>query len=391
MQAEYSTGSPGSIEKLKATLTEFKFVSPLPRRSPRNLTVKTETQDEDTGLPSFSVMGSKRRKTKTKKEIKDELEPQLYTSPDTPKPIPSSRKRTVGKELSQSSSSKRLKRGYAPPEQYAHLNFLQDYLRENLDVVFCGINPGKKSAEVGHHFANPTNHFWKALHLSGMTDRLLPPAEDFTLPEQYNYGMTNLVDRPSAEEAELSKEDKVAGVPILLGKIARFQPLIVCFVGKGIWEVFLKEAMKMVSLSPNQTIPSLDENPAAESASSGSATPLAGQTSDMDAKPESSSQTNLTEGSKQPKKKLSSKRKGKKISKFEWGIQPCKVVHQTNSSLPSKETLFFVMPSSSARVVSHQLPDKVKLFEVLKERVEDIKNHRIDTKDMVIFPTTPTS
>jgi hypothetical protein len=62
---------------------------------------------------------------------------------------------------------------------------IQDYLQSDLDstlqlnyeliiphwhnfiVVFCGMSPGKKSSQIGHHYANPTNHFWSCLHQSG--------------------------------------------------------------------------------------------------------------------------------------------------------------------------------------------------------------------------------
>jgi len=36
-------------------------------------------------------------------------------------------------------SPKSLKRTSAPPETYAHLSGLQDWLKEDLDVMFCGI------------------------------------------------------------------------------------------------------------------------------------------------------------------------------------------------------------------------------------------------------------
>jgi len=72
-------------------------------------------------------------------------------------------------------------------------------VRIGLDVLFCGFNPGCMSAETGHHFANPTNHFWRALHQGGFTTQFVPASEDHTLPEAYNLGLTNLVERPSAE------------------------------------------------------------------------------------------------------------------------------------------------------------------------------------------------
>jgi len=44
------------------------------------------------------------------------------------------------------------------------------------------------------------------------------------------------------------------------------------------------------------------------------------------------------------------------------------------------------MPSTSGRVVSHQLPDKVKLFAALREQVAEFKLGAIDTKDMMVIP-----
>ncbi|QRV89855.1 Uracil DNA glycosylase superfamily [Ceratobasidium sp. AG-Ba] len=140
---------------------------------------------------------------------------------------------------------KRTKRGYAPPEVYAHLNFVQDCIGYGLDILFCGINPGQKSAGSGHHFAGPTNGFWKCLHQGGLTDRLVLPSEDHILPEKFKLGITNLVDRPSAEMGELSKEERRAGVPVFLRKVHKWRPKIVCMVGKGIWEDVFEYVVKM--------------------------------------------------------------------------------------------------------------------------------------------------
>ncbi|KAJ6502433.1 uracil-DNA glycosylase-like protein [Mycena sanguinolenta] len=144
-------------------------------------------------------------------------------------------------------SPKKQKRSYAPPETYAHLRELQDHLKPDLDVMFCGINPGKKSAEIGHHFGNPSNHFWWCLHQSGFTDTKLPPGEDHTLPDNFGLGLTNLVDRPTSEEAELSITEQLASVPGFLAKVARFRPGVVCFVGLKIAKV-VDKSLK-VSLS----------------------------------------------------------------------------------------------------------------------------------------------
>ncbi|MST34553.1 mismatch-specific DNA-glycosylase, partial [Acidimicrobiaceae bacterium USS-CC1] len=72
-----------------------------------------------------------------------------------------------------------------------------DLLGPGLSVLFCGINPGLRSAELGLHFARPGNRFWKVLHQAGFTDRLLDPAEQAVLPS-LGIGITNLVPRASA-------------------------------------------------------------------------------------------------------------------------------------------------------------------------------------------------
>ncbi|KAJ4988149.1 mismatch-specific thymine-DNA glycosylate [Stagonosporopsis vannaccii] len=125
---------------------------------------------------------------------------------------------------------------YADPSKYAHLSPLVDILEPNLICVFVGTNPGVSTALHGHAYAHPSNHFWKLLHSSGLTDRRLAPSEDRTLPARYCMGNTNIVSRPSKDAAELSKEEMTEGTRELERKFALYRPEAVCIVGKGIWE-----------------------------------------------------------------------------------------------------------------------------------------------------------
>ncbi|KAI9682973.1 MAG: hypothetical protein M1829_006409 [Trizodia sp. TS-e1964] len=169
----------------------------------------------------------------------------------TPCPTSSRKRNSSGdetnssKEPSSSSSSPtssspkkaRAKAGYAPPSKYAHLSFLPDSLAPNLICMFVGSNAGVKSASVGHCYSHPSNRFWPTLFSSGCTPRLCRAVEDQELPRLYSLGNTNLVDRPSKEESELSKDERQAGVGPLEDKIRKFQPEAVCIVGKSNWEV----------------------------------------------------------------------------------------------------------------------------------------------------------
>ncbi|KAF1831604.1 G/U mismatch-specific DNA glycosylase [Decorospora gaudefroyi] len=139
-------------------------------------------------------------------------------------------------EASPRPKKKRKPSTYADPAKYAHLSPLVDILEPNLICVFVGTNPGVQTAVAGHAYAHPSNLFWKLLHSSGLTDRRLKPEEDRRLPALYCMGNTNIVDRPSKDAAELSKEEMAAGTANLEAKFLRYKPEAVCIVGKGIWE-----------------------------------------------------------------------------------------------------------------------------------------------------------
>ncbi len=99
-----------------------------------------------------------------------------------------------------------------------------------LRVLFVGINPSLRSAEVGHHFARPGNRFWPVLHRAGFTPRLLRPAEQGELAG-LGFGVTNLVARASARADELAGAELVAGGERLRRLVARCRPAWLAVVG----------------------------------------------------------------------------------------------------------------------------------------------------------------
>lgn len=105
-----------------------------------------------------------------------------------------------------------------------------DIIAPDLKLLFCGINPGLYSAYMGYHFARPGNRFFKALFTAGFTERLLHPSKQHTLLSN-GYGITNLVDRPSAAASELTVEEFIEGGRALTVKLAKFRPRWVAFVG----------------------------------------------------------------------------------------------------------------------------------------------------------------
>jgi TDG/mug DNA glycosylase family protein len=99
-----------------------------------------------------------------------------------------------------------------------------------LRVLFVGINPSVRSAEVGHHFARPGNRFWPTLSAAGFTPRLLSPYEDALLPS-FGLGVTNIVPRATRAASDLSSEELRAGGVVLEKTVREWSPRLVAMVG----------------------------------------------------------------------------------------------------------------------------------------------------------------
>jgi TDG/mug DNA glycosylase family protein len=108
---------------------------------------------------------------------------------------------------------------------------LPDVLAEGLEVVFCGINPGRVSAAVGAHFANPRNDFWRLLHDAGFTPRQLQPSEQFSLVD-LGYGVTNAVYRTTPGSGDLRSADFAESAARLERIATELRPRAIAFVGK---------------------------------------------------------------------------------------------------------------------------------------------------------------
>jgi TDG/mug DNA glycosylase family protein len=109
---------------------------------------------------------------------------------------------------------------------------LPDLLRDDLKVVFCGLNPGLRAAAAGRHFEGRSNRFWRVLHLAGFTPTLLAPQDDARLLD-FGCGLTTVVARPTAGADSLTRGEFQAARPDLEAKIERFRPRFVAFLGKA--------------------------------------------------------------------------------------------------------------------------------------------------------------
>jgi TDG/mug DNA glycosylase family protein len=108
--------------------------------------------------------------------------------------------------------------------------WLPTYIKRDLTVLFCGINPGRVSATKGFHYANPANLFWRGLHEGGLTPRRLKPEETAQLLD-YGYGITDLVSRPTRSAGDLTPADFAAGREGFVRMVQTYRPRLICFNG----------------------------------------------------------------------------------------------------------------------------------------------------------------
>jgi double-stranded uracil-DNA glycosylase len=125
---------------------------------------------------------------------------------------------------------------------------LPDRVRPPVRVLFVGINPGMRSAAIGHHFAGYSNRFWKLLHESGLVPEPIRSEDDVRLPE-WGYGITNLIPRATPGIDTLRRDEYLAGLAVLRRKVRRWRPEVVAFVGVTLYRiVFARRAADPVAL-----------------------------------------------------------------------------------------------------------------------------------------------
>lgn len=121
---------------------------------------------------------------------------------------------------------------------------LRDCLCPGARVLFVGINPGLRSAALGHHFAGASNRFWNLLFQSGLVDEPLTYDQDWRLPE-WQLGLTNIISRPTVGIQDLDPEEYRAGVTALERKIRRYRPQTVALLGVTIFRMLFPHVINV--------------------------------------------------------------------------------------------------------------------------------------------------
>ncbi len=114
---------------------------------------------------------------------------------------------------------------------------LPDLLRPGLELVFAGINPGERSARIGHYYGHPSNRFWPALSACGLAGREVEAADDRRLLDECGIGFTDVVKRVVTDSSRVSDGELRAAEAAFRGRIAYAAPRALCFTTTRAFEL----------------------------------------------------------------------------------------------------------------------------------------------------------
>jgi TDG/mug DNA glycosylase family protein len=126
---------------------------------------------------------------------------------------------------------------------------LPDHLVPDLKILFVGINPGLRSAALGHHYAGRSNRFWKLLYEAKLVPEPLSYQDDVRLPE-WGLGLTNLVSRSTAGINSLRPQDYATGRLVLRRKLRRYRPRVVALLGITLFPILFPLEPKQAGRKP---------------------------------------------------------------------------------------------------------------------------------------------
>jgi double-stranded uracil-DNA glycosylase len=123
---------------------------------------------------------------------------------------------------------------------------LTDKLPNKLHTLFVGINPGIRSAKIGHYYAGHSNAFWKLIHASGLWPIPLTAENDDDMVK-VGFGFTDVAKRPTPGADTLQRHDFQDGSDRIDNIVRAYKPRTVAFVSKRAAREYLRQPLVEVA------------------------------------------------------------------------------------------------------------------------------------------------
>lgn len=123
---------------------------------------------------------------------------------------------------------------------------LPDKIPKDVHTIFIGVNPGVRSARIGHYYAGHSNYFWKLLFNSGIWPNRITTEDDDAVTSA-GFGFTDTCKRPTPGTGALKKIDFAASRNHVSRIVRKHRPKLVVFVSKTAVRAYLGGHLKPVS------------------------------------------------------------------------------------------------------------------------------------------------
>jgi len=131
--------------------------------------------------------------------------------------------------------------------QYTNIKY---QVSHDSKILFIGTNPSPGSYHRGVPFSS-NKSFWYLLHDAGLLpenrnelqdDKTLKKIFTEKFTKIYHLGLINLVYRPTKMVSEIKQKEAIPGSLRIISAIKYYRPSVVCFIGKGTYQLFTQDS-----------------------------------------------------------------------------------------------------------------------------------------------------
>jgi len=131
-----------------------------------------------------------------------------------------------------------------------HYTAIKYQVSSDSKILFIGTNPSPGTYRRRVPFSN-NKSFWYLLSAAGLLAESREELKNDTTLKKiflekfvkvYHLGLINLVYRPSKTISEVTQKEATPGSLRIIAAIKKYRPSVVCFVGKGTYQLFTQTA-----------------------------------------------------------------------------------------------------------------------------------------------------
>jgi TDG/mug DNA glycosylase family protein len=150
----------------------------------------------------------------------------------------------------------KMKKTIPASERYTKVQYK---ITHNTKLLLIGANPSPGTYRRGIPFSN-NKTLWYLLHDAGLIDedrtilkddKNLKKIYQKKFTQVYQLGLLNIANRPTKTFMEIKQAETIPEALRIIAAIKKYQPLVVCFIGKRTFQLFAQKSSCRYGWQPN--------------------------------------------------------------------------------------------------------------------------------------------